>query len=145
MATATTVRFGQFLVLLGDGADPEVFSAPCGFTSKSWARTKNLNETEVPDCDDPDLPSHIERDIVALTASISGSGVMAQESLPMWRAFYASNNSKTVKITFPESGSTVTVTQRYHLSSFEVTSEKGSRVAVNVQLDSDGAYTEAVA
>ncbi|ORE89744.1 phage tail tube protein [Aurantimonas sp. 22II-16-19i] len=144
MALASTTRFGSFVVMIGDGAEPEVFSAPCGFTSKSWTRTKNMNETEVPDCDDPDAPSHVERDITALTASISGSGVMAQESLPMWREFYASNNSKTVKIIFPESATEVTVTQKYHLASFEVTAEKGSRAAVNVQLESDGAFAETV-
>ncbi len=145
MATATTVKFGQLLVLVGDGADPETFGAPCGFTSKSFTRTNNVNETEVPDCDDPDLPSDIERDINSRSASISGSGVMAQESAPVWREWYNSGQSRNVKVIYPEGASTVTRTQKFHLTSYEVTGDKGQRVATSVQMESDGSATEVVA
>ncbi|WAP67230.1 phage tail tube protein [Jiella pelagia] len=136
---ARTASFGAIQVLLGDGADPETFSAPCGFTSKSHTQTQAMNETAVPYCDDPDKPSEIERDVVSRSSAISGSGVMDQVSVATWQAWYDSGLQKNVKVIKPAGSSTITTTQPYHLSSFEVTVEKGGKAAVSVQMESTGA------
>ena len=34
MAAPTTRKFGQIKVYVGNGASPEVFATPCGFTDK---------------------------------------------------------------------------------------------------------------
>ena len=65
MTQATTYPFSKFLVKIGDGAAPEVFTDPCGLTSKGFTRTANLNDTNIPDCDDPDAPSWLGRDVVS--------------------------------------------------------------------------------
>jgi len=57
MAKPKTIKSGMFRVLLGDGASPIVYSAPCGFTSKSMTITKELTDVNIPDCDDPDKVS----------------------------------------------------------------------------------------
>jgi hypothetical protein len=46
---------------------PEVFASPCGLNSRSFNRTAATNETNVPDCDDPDAASWLERDVVSLS------------------------------------------------------------------------------
>lgn len=98
MTKPTTLTYGHFLILLGDGASPETFSEPCGLTSKGFAQTASTQDTNVPDCDDPDAPAYVERAIESLSGEITGSGVLALESLPVWRAFYEGAISKNCQI-----------------------------------------------
>lgn len=93
MAQPVTMKYGSFQLLLGNGASPEVFTAPCGFTQKSFSRSKELNEVVIPDCDDPDAMAHTARDARSLSASISGSGVLAKSAYPLWKAAYEATNS----------------------------------------------------
>lgn len=80
MAQPTTVAFGQFWIVVGDGESPELFEAPCGLTSKAFNQTASTQETIVPDCVDPDAPAFVERAVDALSSEISGDGVLAMEA-----------------------------------------------------------------
>ena len=145
MAKPVTMKFGKFAVLLGDGADPEVFAAPCGFTQRSFSRNKELNEVVIPDCDDPDAMAHTARDAVSLSASISGSGVLAKSAYPVWKAAYESSESVNCKIVFDWLTEETTITQKFHVSSLELSADLGDRVQISVQMESDGGYTEVTA
>ena len=62
MALPTTARPGSFIIALGDGGDPEVFTAPCGFTSKAFSFARNLSEVQIFILDDrPEsiVPRHV--------------------------------------------------------------------------------------
>lgn len=135
MAKAQTLPFSKFLVSLGNGAMPEVFAAPCGLNSRSFNRTAATNETNVPDCDDPDAPSWLERDIVSLSASISGAGVVADEDFDTWNAWFESGDSKNVQIKL---GTTRTWIGSYKLTKLNITGQRGSRTTFDATLDSDG-------
>lgn len=137
MAQATTHRFSDFLILLGDGATPEVFADPCGLTSRGFERTANMNDTNIPDCDDPDAPTWLGRDVISYQASLSGAGVVAVESKETWEDWWSSGASKNIRI---ELGSTVW-TGAFKLATFNITGERGSRVNSSVSLVSDGAVT----
>lgn len=143
MAQPVTIKPGKVRILLGDGASPEVFTAPCGFTDKSFSRVKSLNEVSIPDCDDPDAPIVLARDVASISWSFTGQGVLAAESVATWDAFYDSITSKNVRIEmeFPSPTGTITYTGAAHLESFEVAAAQGSRVTVNVSLQSDGELT----
>lgn len=144
MAKPITAKFGSFFVRLSNGAVPAVFTAPCGFSSKSFNRSKNFGEVNVPDCDDPDAPAWIERDVQSMTASISGDGVLASEAIPVWEGAMASTNSiaAEVEIVWPN-GSSDIYTGNFHVESFEVTATLGERVNVSVSMQSDGPITYA--
>ncbi len=90
MTQATTLKFSQFLIQLGNGAVPEVFAAPCGLNSRGFSRTAATNDTNVPDCDNPDAPSWLDRDVVSLAAALSGSGVVADEDYDVWNTWWES-------------------------------------------------------
>ena len=128
MARPTTARFGKFRVMLGDGASPETFAAPCGFTSKSLVLSKNLSEVNIPDCDDPDAPSWVGRDVESLTASISGEGVMAAESAPVWHDAFESTESINVRVEIEYPTITFVYTGFMHISSLTLGAEQGGRV-----------------
>lgn len=140
MAKPTTLKFGKFFVRLSDGATPApAFVAPCGFTQKSFNRNKTLAEVNVPDCDEPDAASWMERDVQSMSASISGSGVLAKSSVPIWEAALLDTDSIEceVELEYPDGGSDI-YTGRFHLESFEITGSIGERVNVSISMQSDG-------
>jgi hypothetical protein len=139
MAKATTYRYGQFLILLGDGASPEVFTDPCGANSKGFNRTANMNDTNVPDCADPDLPSWLERDVVSNSAEFPFAGVVAAESFEAWDDWFQSGDSKNIRI---ELGTKIW-NGRAKLANFNIQGERGQRISFTSSLVSDGAFVRA--
>lgn len=139
MAKPTTVRFGKMLIKVATVAAPTVFVAPCGFTSKSLALSKNLEEINIPDCDNPDDPAWVGRDVSSLTASVSGEGVLAEESLQMWISAFQSTDPVPVEIELVLAGTASFVwTGLMHVSTVTVSGEQGSRVTISVEMQSDG-------
>ncbi|WP_064696065.1 phage tail tube protein [Rhizobium aegyptiacum] len=139
MATPVTARFGKFRVLIGSGSGPIVYAAPCGFTSKSLSLTKSLSEVSLPDCDEPDAPIVLGRDVESISASVSGEGVLAAAAVTTWLDAYESTESIPVKIEIEFSSGTVTWTGNMHVESLELGAEQGGRVTLNVSMQSDGA------
>jgi len=134
MTQASTLKFSQFLIQLGNGAVPEVFIAPCGLNSRGFSRTAATNDTNVPDCDNPDAPSWLERDVVSLSGALSGSGVVANEDFDVWEAWFDSAVSKNVKITL---GTRVWIGLCL-LTKLDVTGSRGKRVEFSATIDTDG-------
>lgn len=144
MAQPSTARFGKFKVMLGDGSSPEVFTAPCGFTSKSLTLTKNLTEVNIPDCDDPDAVAWVGRDAESLSASISGEGVLAAESVEDWLDAWENVDSINVKVEIEFPAKTITWTGRMHVATFTPSAEQGGRVTATVEMQSDGELVRTV-
>lgn len=138
MAQPITARFGKFRILLGNSADPIVYAAPCGFTSKSLTLTRNLSEVSIPDCDEPDAPITIGRDVESISSSVSGEGVLAASSVITWLEAYESSESVPVKIEVEFSTGIVTWTGLMQIESLELGAEQGGRVTLNVSMQSDG-------
>jgi hypothetical protein len=87
MAKASTVRYGQQSILIEAVAGSGVFTAPCGLTSLTRTTNKETTTTNVPDCTNPDLAPWLEIDPVSNQMVLSGTGVLAQEAIPMWDAW----------------------------------------------------------
>lgn len=143
MAQPITARPGKMRILLGDGADPEVYTAPCGMTTKGLTISKNLGEVSIPDCDDPDAPYWLSRDVETLSASISGDGVLAAESEDEWNAAAFSTDSVNAKVEIEFSSGTRTFSGAFHLDSFAINAAQGQRVSANISMQSDGIVTSA--
>ena len=144
MAQPTTARFGKFRVKLGDGGSPEVFSAPCGFTSKSLTLTKNLTEVNLPDCDDPDAVAWVGRDAESLSASVSGEGVLAAESVETWLDAWENVDSISVLLEIEFPAKTVTWAGKMHIATLNPSAEQGGRVTMSVEMQSDGELVRTV-
>lgn len=147
MTQPTTIKFGKMKVEIGDGATPEVFSAPCGFTQKAFNRNKSLNEVAIPDCDDPDAAVVLGTDVATIGWAVSGEGVLAGEALATWDSFYDSTSSRNVKITleFDAPTGTIVYTGAAHLETFEITGSLGQRVTASVTMRGDGQLTRSPA
>lgn len=144
MAQPTTVKSGSFRVYLGDSASPIVYTAPCGFTSKSLTLTKNLNEINIPDCDDPDAVAWVGRDAATLSMSVTGEGVLASESVEAWLDAWEDDESVPVKVELVFPAKTITWTGLMHIATFTSGAEQGSRATANVEMQSDGEMTRVV-
>ncbi len=138
MAQPTTTRGGKVRVLIGNNADPIVYTAPCGFSSKSITLNKGLEEVNLADCDEPDAVSWLGRDAVSLSMSISGEGVLASESVVTWLDAWESVESVPVKVEIEFPSTTYTYTGRAHVESLEMGAPNGRRVTNNVSMQSDG-------
>ncbi len=137
MAQPTTIKGGKVLVKLGSGS-PLTYEAPCGFTQRSLTLTKNLEEVNIPDCDDPDQVDWVGRDATSLSMSVSGEGVLAAESVETWLAAWEDVESVPVQIDIVFPANTITWVGYMHVESMEIGANNGQRVTANVSLQSDG-------
>jgi hypothetical protein len=140
MALATTVPFSKTKVLLGNGAGPEVFAAPCGLTGDSIAFGKGTNSTVTPDCTDPDLPGWEERDTVSQTASIGGTGVIATESITTWWNAYNRGTTVNARFQLDVVGGGYWA-GAFHITRFDLGGSRGNRTTVTIEMLSDGEVT----
>ncbi|MBN7763394.1 hypothetical protein JYP52_19810 [Nitratireductor aquibiodomus] len=143
MAQAKTIRFAGQLLMLGDGAEPEVFAAPCGFTSLNLTVNIETNSTNVPDCLDPDLPAWLESDEVSKQMTVGGSGVIDRDAIQVWRAWLMDGGEKNVR--WMTAGTAAEGGGHWEapgiLSTYEETGERGQRWQLNIGITLNGAPT----
>ena len=140
MVAAASFRFSGYRVLLGDGASPEQFSSPCGFTERSFSLNRELSETNSPDCANEDAPSWLERDVTSMSATISGQGVLDASALTAWITKLETTESFNARVELWRNGAKVGMwAGAFQLESFETAATRGERATVNVTLQSDGA------
>jgi predicted secreted protein len=138
MAQPTVLPGTKLLILVGDGAEPEVFSEPCGLTTKSFDLAASTNSTLIPDCADPEAPAWEAKDVNALSATVTGSGVMAIESFDVWESWFSSAESRSAQIKLNDAG------LGHWLGTFILTSlkyggQRGQKVTLEISLVNDGA------
>jgi hypothetical protein len=142
MVQPTVAKYGKMLIELGDDADPPVYAAPCGFTSKGVTISKNMQEINIPDCTDPDAPTWVGRTVQSQTATITGNGVAAAESVPDWDDAAMSTDSVPMRVTIDFEGvGTKVIEGNFHIDSEEFAAESGGYVTLAINAVSDGAVT----
>ncbi|NBB07856.1 phage tail tube protein [Pseudomonas monteilii] len=144
MSKATTIKGGKFRVLIGNDASPIVYSAPCGFTQRSITLNKGLEEVNIPDCDDPDKVDWVGRDATSLSMTVSGEGVLAEESVEVWLDAWENLESVPVKIEWEFPAKTVTWTGSMQIESLEAGAANAGRATLNVSMQSDGEMVRTV-
>lgn len=140
MSAPITARPGKMRILLGNGGSPEVFTAPCGLTTKGLTVSKNLEEVTIPDCDDPDAVFFMARDVSSMSALISGEGVMAAESEGVWNDAAFNTESVNCRVEVEFSTGTRVLSGAFHLDSYGINAAQGQRVSVSISMQSDGEF-----
>lgn len=143
MAQAKTLKFKDQLLMLGNGATPEVFEAPCGFTSLNLTVNIETATTNVPDCDDPDLPAWLESDEVSKQMVVGGSGVLDTDAMQMWRDWLMGGGEKNVR--WVTAGTAANGGGYWSapgiLTTYNETGERGQRWQIETQITLNGAPT----
>jgi hypothetical protein len=85
MAQAQTVKFSKQMILLGDGESPQIFRAPCGFETLTMSINVAKNDTNIPDCSNPDAIAWLVSETVSKQMILSGEGLLEAGSLKDWQ------------------------------------------------------------
>lgn len=127
------------LILVGDGGSPEVFAQPCGLTNTGLSLTASTNSTVIPFCDDPSAAAWDSKDVSAISAQVTGSGVMAVESFDEWNDWFLSGKARHIQIKLDDGkGHFVGHYEgAFVLSNFKLTGSRGQKITVDVTLDND--------
>lgn len=144
MAKATTIKGGKVRVLIGNDATPIVYTAPCGFTSRSISLAKGLEEVNIPDCEDPDKIDWVGRDATSLSMGVSGEGVLAAESVETWLDAFDSLDAVPVKVEWEFPAKTITWTGSMHIETLESEAPNAQRATLTVSMQSDGEMVRVV-
>lgn len=94
---AKTIKFGEQMLLWGDGGSPETFTPLCGFTSLELTVNIETNSTNVPDCDDPDLPAWLVSSEVSKQMQLGGSGVIDADVLDEFNDWILTGGEKNFR------------------------------------------------
>lgn len=149
MAQPTVISGTKLLILVGTGGDspgsPDVFSEPCGLTTKNFALTASTNTTLIPDCANPDLPAWEAKDVNSLAAEVTGSGVMAAESFHTWLDWFLGATERACRIQLV-SPTSLPLSLGYFQGSFILTNltyggQRGQKVTLDLTLSNNGALT----
>lgn len=140
MAQPTTARPSKMRVLLESADSPGTYVAPCGLTSKSLNVTKNLSDQSIPDCDDPDAPFWLARDVESMSMEISGEGLLAAEAEEVWNEANFSTEPTNARVEIEFTTGTRTFAGAFHITC-SINAQQGQRVSINVSAQSDGIIT----
>jgi predicted secreted protein len=153
MTAATTIPGTRMLIYVGTGGDspgsPDVFSEPCGLTTKAFNLTAATNSTVIPDCTDPTLVAWEAKDVVSLAMEVTGAGVLATESFYIWNQWFMGGTERNCRMILTSPTTAPNTLGRYEgsfiLSAFTQTGERGQKVTVDVTLVNNGAVTFTIA
>ena len=143
MVAPLTAKGTKLNVALGDGEDPEVFTAFCAVSAKTINFQTNTNEFFVPDCDDPDDPAWRELAKSGRFVSISCSGTLNTTDLTRYQDAYNSPDAVNVEIELdlPLAAGGGVWSGPFMLPNFQITGNDGELVQVEFSLESSGAVT----
>jgi hypothetical protein len=141
MTLVVPTEFSGFVIAIGDGADPEVFTPKCTLnSSKGFSMTGETTARNIPDCDNDLLPSATLNYITAIGGEISGSGVLNAHEDKFFADWLKSGAAKNVRVSRGGTGGT-----RYamaaKITAFNITAETKDLVQCEITLVSHGEIT----
>jgi hypothetical protein len=144
MAQPTVTTFKNALVYF-ETDTPGTYTKFCGLESFTITRSKETNDTNVPDCDDPDAAVWLSRDVVSLSWEFSGEGLLTKEQIARVNDMVESANSVNMRVYikgFGTGGATpdLRLDGRVHLSD-EINATRGEKVSQSLTGVGDGPLT----
>lgn len=148
MAAASTFSAGKLLFLVGNGEDPEVFTEPCAVLTASMTINKELTDTLIPDCADPDAIGWIQRDAISNSMNFSLEGLATKEAVATFSDAVMGAGPINCRIQLVGGGSGgATPDYRwsgaFQFASLEMGRSRGEKITFTVDIQSDGIVTAA--
>lgn len=142
MAKAVTEEFEELILDVETDpiGSPGVYLPICGMNDVTITRTSNVDETEVPDCDNEALPMSIETSVRSQTVTIDATGVWARSSnkamMDWWRS--GANLNIRVRNTAAAVGDPETESGPAKLVTMTDARTKGQKVTREINIRFDG-------
>jgi hypothetical protein len=142
MVAVNHARGVKLLLKVGDGAGPpEVFTPYCTINAaRSITGEAATNDFNIPDCDDPDLMGWLSREKVSLSYSVQGAGILNTpdvEDMAEWLHSPDPRNCLII-VDVPAVDGGVQFAGAFHLTTFEITGDRGAKMEATLSLVSDG-------
>jgi hypothetical protein len=105
------LKGGRISVLIGDGANPEVFTKLCGATSRAFTIQKNTTDDNLDNCGDPEaIPARVLQ-VTGQQWDMALNIIYNRTQAARLRALATTNNSSNFRFEFTEAGSATTPLQ----------------------------------
>ncbi len=144
MAKVKNAR-GVLLVLKVATADsPNDFEAKCSINAARGIKiTSPTNEFPDIDCDNPDAVAWVLREKSSLSATVNGAGILNTPDVQDFYDWAVDTNSHNCQVIVDVAAldGGVIFEGFFHLTSFEITGDRGAKQQCAIQLDSDGEVT----
>jgi hypothetical protein len=131
----------KLVIMVGDGGSPEVFTPYCTVNAlRSIKGDTATNDFNIPDCDDPDLIGWLVREKVSLSYTLGGAGILNTpdvQAFTDWLADPLSRNCQIIVDVASTDGGVI-FTGPFHLTSFEITGDRGKKMEATLAMVSDG-------
>lgn len=121
------------LIKVGDGALPEIFTAPATINAQrdvTFSTTEKA--TVVPRVDNPSAPGKTQRQITATDLVITGQGLLNLGDDVTYANWLLSGAPKNVKVINPSTG--MTITGPFLCTDFKVTGNLGDKQTMQLSL-----------
>lgn len=97
MAKAKAINGSKLIIRIDDGSGSN-FVARCSINAdREFGFSSSPSEAMIPDCDNPDDPSWIEREIDGLSVQITGSGMLHTLDIDFFWTWFKSGDSRAVQ------------------------------------------------
>jgi len=142
MAKAITEKYEEMIldVELDPIGSAGVYTPICGMTDVTITRTANVDETEVPDCDDESLPVSVEVAVRSITVTVEATGVWARSSNKAVLDWFYSGATKGIRLrnTAAATGDPETEAGPALLTTMTDARTKGQKVTREISIRFDG-------
>lgn len=130
------------LLKVGDGASPEQFAHYCSINAeREFALEANVNESIAIDCDNPDAPGWVDREVESNSAQITGSGLLNGPDYAEFFEWFNSGLPRNVQVVLNVSAVNGggQCEGAFLLTNLTKTGNRGEKVNVSITLQSTGA------
>lgn len=100
MATMVSVKFGDVMLQVGNGADPEVFDDICGITAYSHDFNITTETEDLPDCDDPNAVGFESPVKVSVGEAIGVQGIVSPTNHTKFRDLAYESDDTNIRLVF---------------------------------------------
>jgi hypothetical protein len=130
--------------MVGDGGSPENFTAFCTVNAaRSVVGEAATNDFNIPDCEDPDLLGWLVREKVSLQYTAQGAGILNTPDVQEFSDWLEDPDPRNgqVVVDVPAVDGGVIFAGAWHLTRFEITGNRGSKMEATINIISDGPIT----
>jgi predicted secreted protein len=142
LAFTDKLKGTRFILAIGDGATPEVFTPMCGISEKGLQQTRQTSDTVDWDCADPDATPITVRDINQADWSASGSGLLHRPALATVQAAYDTTEPVNFRMIFDEATGDEVIDGYYQgpgvITDFGINGSNGQYLQISLTISGAG-------
>ena len=144
MAQVNSTRGVKLVLKVLTVVSPPTYAALCTINAERGITfNAQTNDATIPDCADPDAIAWIVREKQSLSVDVTGGGMSDKSDVKRMWDFFEAETSTPCQIVLDDDtpANVITFEGNFHMTSFELTGNRGERVASSLSLSSDGEVT----